>query len=368
MKPTDAEHAARDADDARASIEALAQDARFTRQRAFAPLGAAGQERLLRARVLIVGLGALGSHAAQSLARAGVGELVLADRDLVEPSNLARQVLYEPRHAQARVPKVEAAAEMLERLGGPTRIEPHALHVDAENLPRLAHECALVLDGTDNLATRYLLNDHAVERGQPWIHAAAVGSQARALAIVPGEGPCLCCLFPDPPPPEALPSCESAGVLEPAAAAAAALQCGLALRLLGGAPAGSAEHEPLRPALLALDVWSGALSKLAVWRDEACRCCGAREFRYLEAGAQREPVVLCGRNAVQIPGRGRALELESLAARLEQSALRPERLGALVRFEAEGARFTVFADGRALIEGTDDASRARTLYERWVGA
>jgi molybdopterin/thiamine biosynthesis adenylyltransferase len=346
----------------------VADEARFARQRAFAPLGAAGQERLQRARVLIVGLGALGSHAAQSLARAGVGELVLADRDLVEPSNLARQVLYEPRHAQARVPKVAAAAEMLERLGGPTRLEPHALHVDAENLPRLALGCALVLDGTDNLATRYLLNDHAVERGQPWIHAAAVGSQARALAVLPGDGPCLCCLYPDPPPPEALPSCESAGVLEPAAAAAAALQCGLALRVLGGVPPGESGHEPLRPALLALDVWSGALSRLAVQRDPDCRCCGAREFRYLEAGAQREPLVLCGRNAVQIPGRERALELEALALRLVHSGVHVERLSAFLRFAADGARFSVFADGRALIEGTDDPLRARSLYERWVGA
>lgn len=353
---------------AEAASGAHAHEERFARQRAFAALGAAGQQRLQRARVLIVGLGALGSHAAQSLARAGVGELVLADRDLVEPSNLARQVLYEPRHAQARVPKVDAAAEMLARLGGPTRVEAQALHVDAENLPRLAQGCALVLDGTDNLATRYLLNDHAVERGQPWIHAAAVGSQARALAVLPGAGPCLCCLYPDPPPPEALPNCESAGVLEPAAAAAAALQCGLALRVLGGAPAGEPGHEPLQAALLALDVWSGALSRIAVQRDPACRCCGAREFRYLEAGAQREPVVLCGRNAVQIPGRGRALELEALARRLEQSALRVERLPALLRFATENARFSVFADGRALIEGTDDPQRARSLYERWVGA
>ena len=203
---------------------------RFERQARFAPLGVAGQQRLAERRVLIVGCGALGGVLAQWLTRAGVGELVLVDRDVVEETNLPRQVLFTEEHAAAGAPKVTAAAETLASIGGPTRITPHAVHLNADQLLELGAGVDLILDGTDNMATRYLVNDYAVREGVPWIYAGVVSSGGLVLSVQPGEGPCLRCVFPDPPPPGALPTCDTAGVLGPAVGAIASMQAGLALR------------------------------------------------------------------------------------------------------------------------------------------
>ena len=223
---------------------------RFERQTRFAPLGRAGQARLEAARVLVVGCGALGGAVAQNLARSGIGRIVLVDRDVVEESNLPRQVLFEDRHARERTEKAVAARESLARIGGPTQVEAFVEHVDADNVERLVRDADLVVDGTDNLETRYLVNDVCVERGSPWIYGGVVGSGGLVLPVLPGRGPCLACLFPEPPPAGVLPTCETAGVLEPAVAAIAAVQSGLALRILTAA-------EELTPRLVELDVWEG---------------------------------------------------------------------------------------------------------------
>lgn len=335
-------------------------EARFDRQVRFAPLGAEGQRRLGSARVLVVGVGALGSSVAQNLARSGVGTLVLVDRDVVDATNLARQVLFEERHAREGALKVDAAREALARVGGPTRVEAHAAHLDADNLEELARGATLVVDGTDNLATRWLLNDHAVARGVPWVYGGVVGARGLVLAVRPGEGPCLRCVFPDPPPPGSLPSCDTAGVLEPAVAAVAALQSGAALRL-------AADPARYSPALLEVDVWDGRVRARELARDPACPCCGMRRFPFLEAPPARGALSLCGRGAVQVqPGRARP-DLAALELSLGSVARAIERRGAVLRFEVEERRFTVFADGRALIEGVDDEGRALALYDRYVG-
>jgi adenylyltransferase/sulfurtransferase len=406
--------------------------ARFDRQTRFAPIGRAGQQRLEQASVLIVGCGALGGAAAHALARCGIGRLVLADRDVVEESNLPRQVLFTP--AQIGMPKVEAAAASLAALGGPTRVETHALHVDARVLRRLGDASAaalerapdaaraaalaaepaaragidLVLDGTDNLATRYLLNDWSVQQRRPWIYAGVVGSSGLVLGVRPGSGPCLRCLFPEPAPAGSLETCESAGVILPAVQVIASLQVALALRwLTESAPSAeprecgaSAEPEARadaaaadraraskhsrsdstsaseaahtsRERLLRVDVWNGELGALDVERDPDCPCCGLRRFDFLDAPAERAPVVLCGRNTVQIqaPGTsvGAPLDTAALCRRLATAGVDVRRAGSLLRFEVEHLRFTVFPDGRALLEGTQDEGRARALYDRWIG-
>ncbi len=332
---------------------------RFDRQVRFAALGAEGQRALEDARVLVVGCGALGGVLLQELARSGVGELVLVDRDVVELTNLPRQVLFEERHAAAGTLKVEAARESLERIGGPTRFVCRADHLDALNVGELAEGCALVLDGTDNMPTRYLLNDFCVERGVPWVYGGVVGASGLVMPVIPGVSACLRCVFEDPPPPGTLDTCDSAGVLLPAVAAIASLQAGFALRILAGRDVGA-----LAPAILSVDVWEGEMRRLSGERRADCPCCGAREFPFLHAPPGRRPVVLCGRNTVQVPGDGGRPDFAAVAKRLATTASELVNLGALMRLSVDGFRVTLFPDGRALVEGTDDVDRARALYDR----
>jgi adenylyltransferase/sulfurtransferase len=345
-----------------AAIVDSALDRRFDRQQRFQPLGPAGQARLCEARALLVGCGALGGVLAQTLARAGIGELLLVDRDVVELSNLPRQVLFEERHASQATPKAEAAAETLARAGGPTRLSTHVAHVDATNAASLAQGCAVLLDGSDNLPTRYLLNDLSLALGIPWVYAGVVGAEGLVLAVLPGRGPCLRCLFPDPPAPGTLETCETAGVILPAVGAVASLAAGLALRIAAGAA------DELVPALLSVDAWGARVRTIRVERDPGCPACGRGERAFLNAPAPRQPIVLCGRNAVQVVGVAARPDLAALERRLRASGSAMKRAGDILRFEAEGHRLTVFGDGRALIEGTEDPERARAVYDRWVGA
>lgn len=330
---------------------------RFLRQVAFSPLGEAGQARLESSSILLVGCGALGGVLAQTLVRCGVGRLILVDRDVVEPSNLARQVLFEPRHAAAHAPKVEAARDTLERIGGPTRIEAHALHFDSSLALDLAADTDLLLDGTDNVGTRYLLNDTARELELPWVYAGVVGSRGLTLAVHP-LGPCLRCAFPDPPRPGRLETCATAGVILPAVGAIASLQAGLALRLL--------VDPSLRSALIEIDSWAGTTRHLPLQPDPECPTCGGqREF--LEAEPERT-VRLCGRNAVQVVrSRRETPDFDSLEARLAPAVEELRRAGPMLRFRLEDVRVTLFEDGRALVEGTEDEGRAVALVDRFVG-
>lgn len=343
-----------------------AVDPRFDRQIRFAPLGPEGQRRLGGARVLLVGCGALGGSLAQTLVRCGVGALVLADRDVVEITNLPRQVLFEEAHLGA--PKAVAAREVLARIGGPTRVDARAVHVDADNLEELAAGCHLLLDGTDNLATRYLVNDLAVRDGLPWIYGGVVGGSGLVLAVWPGRGPCLRCVFPEPPPPGTLPTCDTAGVILPAVSAVAAWQAGAALRWLASDEEARAR---LEPALVELDPWTPRARLLPLERDPGCPCCGGREFPFLEAPAGGTAISLCGRNTVQVQpalGRRASVDLERLAGRVRSLSAAVREQPGLLQFEADGHRLTVFSDGRALIEGTEDLDRARALYDRLIGA
>lgn len=339
----------------------LEQARRFERQVRYAPFGRTGQANLVSARVLVVGCGALGGVLAESFHRAGVGELVLVDRDVVELSNLPRQVLFEEHHARQGTPKALAARESLERIGGPTRVEAHVRHLDARNLELLADDVDLVLDGTDNLATRYLLNDFCVERGLPWVYAGVVGAAGLVLPVLPGRGACLACVFPEAPPEESLPTCDTAGVLGPAVLAVASFAAGLGLRILARPEA------PPEPALLELDVWHGSARRLSAPRDPLCRVCGARHFDHLHrTGA--EPIALCGRNTVQIPARGPARALAHVARALDRRAAEVQLSEHLLRFRFEDLRVSLFPDGRGLVEGTHDVARAEEAFSRALAA
>ena len=335
---------------------------RFARQTRFAPLGEEGQTALANARVLIVGCGALGGASAQWLVRAGVGYVTLVDRDIVEVTNLPRQALFSEHHATVGAPKAHAARETLRTVGGPTEIEAHALHLDAGVLTELGRDAHVIVDGTDNMRTRYLVNDYCVKRGIPWIYGGVVSGGGLVLAVLPGTGPCLRCVFRDPPAPGTLPTCDTAGVIGPAVGAIASMQAGLALRILGG-------REALEPGLIEIDVWSGEVRKLGVPRDPNCPTCGAHEFPFLDEADASDAVSLCGRNTVQVlPGRGAARpDPAALAAQLEEIGVDAHQIGPLLRFTADGHRFTLFPDGRTLVEGTEDTGRAMALVARFVG-
>lgn len=331
---------------------------RYSRQIRVAGIGEPGQQHLLDARVAIAGCGALGSFQAGALARAGVGFLRIIDRDYVELSNLQRQWLFDECDAEQGTPKAVAAARKIAGINSGVEVEPAVADLTPANADDLLGGVDLILDGTDNFETRYLINDFAVQRGVPWVYGAAVGSYGIAMPVIPGKTACLRCIYPDPPG-GAQPTCETAGVLGTVTALVASWQVSAAMKILCGA-------EPAAK-ITTLDVWTGEVRQVPQPGPVTdCPACGRREFPYL-LGERRAPVSLCGHNAVQIHERSRPVELRDLAARL--TPLGPVRANEFaLRFEIAPYLLTVFPDGRAIIKGTTDIGIARSLYARYVGA
>jgi molybdopterin/thiamine biosynthesis adenylyltransferase len=333
-------------------------DGRYSRQILFQGIGETGQRNILDARIAIVGCGALGSFQAGALARAGAGFVRIVDRDAVEWSNLQRQWLFEESDARDGLPKAVAAARALGRINSEVTVDAVVADVTAANIDDLLGDVALVLDGTDNFETRYLMNDYCVSRGRPWVYGAAVGSYGITMPIVPGRTACLKCVYPEPPR-GAQPTCETAGVLGSITATIASLQVSAAMRILCGL-------EPV-PKITTVDVWSGEIRQIAQPElDAECLACGRRDFVHLNAQG-RTPVSLCGRNAVQLHELARPLDLEDLAGRL--LPLGPVRYNNFaLRFETPPYELTVFPDGRVIVKGTTDVGVARSVYARYIGS
>ena len=330
---------------------------RYSRQILFPGIGEPGQEALLKAHVVIAGCGALGSFHAAALSRAGVGRLTLIDRDYVEPSNLHRQWLFDEADAAEALPKAAAAERCIGRINSSIRVRGVIADLTAGNADDLLGGADVILDGTDNFETRYLINDFAVSRGIPWVYGAAVAAYGISMPVIPGRSACLRCVYPDPPS-AAQPTCETAGVLNVVVSAVASFQVADALRILTGAP--------LRPRITTLDLWQGGIRQIdAPARDPECPACARGRFPYLEE-ARRPPESLCGRNAVQISGVPRPIDLAALHARLEPLGQVRANQYAL-RFFTGPYELTVFPDGRAIIKGTSDTGIARSLYARYVG-
>jgi molybdopterin/thiamine biosynthesis adenylyltransferase len=331
---------------------------RYSRQILFQGIGEAGQQRLLDARVAVVGCGALGSFLAGALARAGIGWMRIVDRDYVELSNLQRQWLFDQCDVEQGLPKAIAAARKIAFINSGVRVEPAAADLTASNVEDLLGDVDLILDGTDNFETRYLINDFAVSRRRPWVYGAAVGSYGISMTVLPGKTACLRCIYPDPPG-GVQPTCETAGVLGAITALIASLQVGEALKILCGAEASGK--------ITTVDIWSGEIRQIAQPGPEAqCPACGRGEFPFLH-GQDRAPVSLCGQNAVQIHERNRPLNLRDLAERLAPLGVVRSNEFAL-RFEMPPYLLTIFPDGRAIVKGTTDVGIARSLYARYVGA
>jgi molybdopterin-synthase adenylyltransferase len=330
---------------------------RYSRQIRFDGIGDAGQQRLLDARVAVVGCGALGSFQAGALARAGVGFLRLVDRDYVELSNLQRQWLFDECDVEQGLPKAIAAARKIAAINREIEVEPAVADLAPSTVEELLADVDLILDGTDNFETRYLINDYCVSGGRPWIYGAAVASYGITMAIVPEKTACLRCVYPDPPS-GAQPTCETAGVLGAITSLIASLQATEALKILCGVETSAK--------ITTVDVWTGEIRQVAQpGPGGECPACARREFPYL-SGERRAPVSLCGQNAVQIHERTRPLDLAKLAANLAPlGAVRSNEFA--LRFETPPYLLTVFPDGRAIIKGTTDVGVARSLYSRYIG-
>jgi molybdopterin/thiamine biosynthesis adenylyltransferase len=343
---------------------------RYARQRIFAPLGAAGQARLAEARVAIVGCGALGTHLADMLARAGVGRLILVDRDVVEWSNLQRQNLFDETDAQAGTPKAIAAARRLRAVNSEIIIAPRVLDLDAEAMPELVAEVDLVLDGSDAFETRYLINDACVAAGVPWIYCAVVGAEGMTMNChidaPEGRMPCLRCIWPDPAPPGSAATCDTVGVLNGAVSTVTGLAATEAIKILTGSEAISRE-------LRSFDLWTNTWEGIMLARDPDCPACGRGEFAWLEGASAQAAVHLCGRDTVQIrperPTGARPAPLDLAAITLRWQGIGEVHLApqTFARLRLDPFDLTLFPDGRALIRGTDDLAVARSLYARYVG-
>ncbi len=333
---------------------------RYSRQILFAPIGRQGQERLARGGVVIVGCGALGTVQASLVARAGVGRLRLVDRDYVEESNLQRQFLFDEEDAARRLPKAVAAERKLRSVNSEIQIEGVVADLTARNAEELVRGFNLILDGTDNFETRYLLNDLSLKLRIPWIYGAVVGSQGVTMTVLPGRTACLACVLPKPPQ-GAQETCDTVGVIGSAAAWTASLEATEGLKILLG------RENELHGALLSYDIWKNRGQRIRPQRDAECRACGQEDFAYLRDAASH-PTVLCGRNAVQIrPAEPRALDLAELRKRLEAvGSVRGNEY--LLQCRLEPCEMTVFADGRAIFKGTDQESVARGLYARYIGS
>ncbi len=335
---------------------------RYSRQILFRGIGAEGQKRLAAGRVAIVGCGATGSALASLLARAGVGVLRIIDRDYVEASNLQRQSLFEEMDAEESVPKAIAAARKISAFNSAIAVEARVEDVVPQNIEALLEGMELVLDGTDNFETRYLLNDYAVKQGMPWIYAAAVGSYGVTLNVLPGKTACLACIFPDTPR-GMVETCETSGILNTAVNVVASIAATEAMKLLVGGTAA----DQLRKTLWSFDVWSNQHAEISAADPRpGCRACGERDFVHL-AGEGRPHITMCGRNSVQIHERARPIDFAELQRRLQtHGVVRHNEF--VLKFWRAPYEMTLFPDGRAIIKGTTDTGLARSLYARFVGS
>ncbi len=336
---------------------------RYVRQIRYAPLGENGQRRLTQGRALVCGCGALGSMLASLLVRAGVGLVRIVDRDFVETNNLQRQLLFDEADVAAQLPKAIAAAQKLRMANSQVTIEPIVADIHPTNIESFCDGIDVILDGTDNFETRFLINDVAVHRGIPWVYGGCLGAEGRTMTILPRETPCLRCLMQDCPAPGTMPTCDMAGILGPIVSLIASIQALEALKILSG------RRDAISRSLTVVDLWDNQLRSVHVanLRDQVdCPTCKRSEYPWLFRQAGSQSAVLCGRNAVQLTYPNVSLDLETLAERLANVG-QVSRNPFLLRLKVDAYELTVFPDGRAIISGTNDVSTARTLYAKYIG-
>ena len=344
--------------------------ARYNRQMLWAPIGIEGQKKLRDAKVLLVGCGALGTVLGNTLARAGVGHITIVDRDYIELNNLQRQVLFDEQDIADQLPKSVAAKRKIEKINSAISVEAIVADVNHTNIEQMAAGKDLLLDGTDNFETRFLINDVSVKTGVPWIYGAVISAMGLAMVIRPGVTPCLRCIFETIPPPGMSPTCDTAGVLGPTVNMVGSWQALEAMKLLTGSIKDVSEY------LFSFDLWDNRFQQLNVKKAKDladCPACKRRDFEFLSGKFGSSTTTLCGRNAVQISQpAGFKVDFEHIAAGL-RSVGKPSFNKFMLKcpiVEASGKEFelTLFADGRAIVKGTNKAAEAKAIYAKYVGA
>jgi molybdopterin-synthase adenylyltransferase len=350
--------------------------ARYHRQIIFPGFGQASQERLLAATAVIVGCGATGTALSNLLVRAGVGHVRIIDRDYIELNNLQRQILFDEDDIAANLPKAEAAARKLRRVNSDVTVEGIVADLNPGNVLDLLGDADVVLDGTDNFSTRFLLNDACLSLGKPWIYTGVIAAYGMTATLIPGGAVanlpgeraatgCLRCFLPEIPAPGTTPTCDTAGVIGPGVALLTAVAGAEAMKLLSG-------QGKLNPGIIHMDVWSHDYEQFTLARNPECPACGrepfGRDYEYLNAHVGTTSAALCGRNAVQVAvTNGPRLDLAALAQQLAPVAKQLARNDYLLRAQIDGYEFTIFPDSRAIIKGTEDEEIAKGLYARYLG-
>ena len=336
---------------------------RYSRQLILKEIGREGQRRLEESRVAVIGIGALGSVSSNLLARAGVGTLILVDRDFVEMENLQRQVLFDENDLAGNLPKAVAAKARLEKINSEIKIEAVVGDLNADTVAEFLGGVDLIVDGTDNFETRFLINDYCLTHKIPWIYGGALRTEGMSYVTIPDEGPCLRCLFGQAPNAADIQTCEQVGILSPIAHVIASFQAIEAIKICAGR-LDSVDHK-----LWKVDLWSREFKSISVdhLRNTPCPGCLGEAFPYLQKSAGTRTVALCGRNAVQILApSGRKLDLPGLAAKLQgQGEIHFNDY--LMRCRTNPYEITVFSNGRAIIKGTEDPAQAKSLYAKYVG-
>lgn len=333
---------------------------RYSRQMLFSPIGEAGQRKLAEQTVLIVGMGALGTVLANHMVRAGVGVVRFVDRDYVEKSNLQRQMLYDEEDVRQSYPKVVAAEKKLCLVNSDVRLEAIVADVTAANVEDLMDGVQLVLDGTDNFHTRFLLNDACFKRGIPFVYGGAVSSNGMSAIFVPGVTPCLRCFIQEAD--GSGQTCDTIGVIAPVVDIVASYQAVEALKFLVGA------YEQRRNSLISFDVWRNQQHEMKLGEPaKECPACQLKQYPALQLGGGAETFTsLCGRETIQFTGKA-PFDLGLWRERLERVAVVSVNPFLLKAELPEGERLVMFPDGRVLVQGTDDIVRAKTLYARYIG-
>ena len=347
--------------------------ARYNRQMLWAPIGVEGQRKLKQARVFMVGCGALGTVLANTLARAGVGHLTIADRDFIEINNLQRQVLFDETDIAEQLPKAEAAKRKISKINSTVQVDAVVSDINFKNIAQFAQGQDLLLDGTDNFETRFLINDVSAKLNIPWIYGACISAMGLAMVIRPGITPCLRCIFESAPPPGMNPTCDTAGVLGPTVNVVASWQAMEAIKMLTG------NMDAVSKTLFSFDLWDNRYQQLNISKAREiadCPVCKHQKYEFLTGDFSSSTISLCGRNAVQVnnPAVGK-VDFEQISRSLRtvgNPTFNKFMLKCSIR-EGQGERarnfdLTVFADGRAIIKGTSDVAVGRAVYAKYVGA
>jgi len=333
---------------------------RYSRQVLVAGIGKSGQEKLLKSRVLVIGCGALGTVIANNLVRAGIGYMRIVDRDYVELDNLQRQMLFDEEDVEKGMPKALAAADKLRRINSSVEIEAEVKDVNRKNIEELIKDVDIVVDGTDNLETRLLINDACFKHNIPWIYGAAVSSYGMTMNIIPGVTACFRCIVSSMPAPGSIDTCDTVGVLNATTSLIASLQSNEAIKVLLG-------DKDLNRELLVIDLANNSFDKIAVKKRDDCPLCRDGVFEYLDKKGPIESIKLCGREMVQItPQREMEISLEDLKGKLERIG-DASYLGFLLKFRVDQYELIIYPDGRAFVKGVSDTEMARSLYAKYIG-